>query len=93
MLTATLLALAMLAGDPAPAAMLFPWETVTPVRYHRRHRHHYRRYRSYRPAEAAPPDCAKINDAARGLTQDEIADAIRNKPRQQEVYEQCQKRR
>lgn len=88
MLTTSILALAILASDPTPAAMLFPWEVVTPVRYHWRHRYHRRHYRRYRPFEA-PPNCDKINAVGRQLTQVEIEEALPNR-RQRAIYDKCQ---
>jgi hypothetical protein len=77
MLHAGLIALAMLAGDPTPAAMVFPWVAPTQVRYHRRYRHRYRyRHFRYHPTDAAPPDCAKINESVRALHPDALKERL-----------------
>lgn len=75
-------ALLLLLNEPAMGQVLWSWPSYTQVRHHRHARQRNR-----------PPvvDCDKINEAARGLTPEEIFDAIRNKPRQQAVYDKCQK--
>jgi hypothetical protein len=89
MLAAGFLALAMLAADPAPSLVQWPWEAATPVRHHRRYRHHRRRHH---PQEAV--DCKPINDAVKALDGENLERALASyTQRQRDLIRRCSDQR